>query len=243
MSTASRLELVAPSRGSDRPGAALEPVEDGGRNEARARGVHVAVTARALLMREEALRHDQVQVIAGARHRHVEETALLLDLGRAAGREIGRDAAVDRVQNEHRLPFLALGRMDGGEDEVVLVEQRHAGLGAGGVGRIEGELGEEALAARIGGRDLGELRQIGLAHGGIVVDALEMRGVPAADEVELGRPSRGAAAHQPDRVAECRPVLGGGGRRLEAFERVQRIAGLGDAVEQPAGGRRPGARE
>ena len=52
------------------------------------------------------------------------------------------------VQHEDRRPFLALGGMDGGEDQVVLVELRHAGLVAGGVRRVERQLGQEALARR-----------------------------------------------------------------------------------------------
>jgi hypothetical protein len=36
--------------------------------------------------------------------------------------------------------------VDGRQDQVVLVEQRRAGAVAGGIGRIERELGQEALA-------------------------------------------------------------------------------------------------
>ena len=36
------------------------------------------------------------------------------------------------------LPFLALGRMDGRKDQIVLVEQGHARLAGRGVRRIEG---------------------------------------------------------------------------------------------------------
>ena len=50
-----------------------------------------------LLRHVEALRHQQVQVVAGARHRDVEQAALLLDLGGGAGRHVRRDAAVDDV--------------------------------------------------------------------------------------------------------------------------------------------------
>ena len=42
--------------------------------------------------------------------------------------------------------------MDRGEDQIVFVEQRHAGLVAGGVRRIEGELGQKTLARRIARR-------------------------------------------------------------------------------------------
>jgi hypothetical protein len=56
----------------------------------------VSVADALLLMRKEALRQDQVQVILRARHRDIEKTTLLLDLRCVSG-GIGRDAAVDYV--------------------------------------------------------------------------------------------------------------------------------------------------
>ena len=81
---------------------------------------------RRLLGDVEALRHEQVQVLPGARHRHVEQAPLLLDLGGVAGRHVRRDAAVDDVEHRDRAPLLALGRVDGREDQVVLVERSRA---------------------------------------------------------------------------------------------------------------------
>src|SRR5450631_2988193 len=95
------------------PGGAREVPQARRRNEARARGVDVAVAVVPLLMGEEALRHYQMQLILGARHRHVKETPLLLDLGARAGSEVRRQAPVHDVENEHRLPFLSLGGMNG----------------------------------------------------------------------------------------------------------------------------------
>jgi hypothetical protein len=54
--------------------------------------------------------------------------------------------------------------VDGGEDQIVLVEVRRAGLVADGLGRIEGEIAQEALAARMAGGDLLELIQVRLAR-------------------------------------------------------------------------------
>ena len=54
----------------------------------------------------------------------------------------------------------------------------------------------------------------------VIVDALEMGRVPAAEEVELRRPRRRAAAHQSDHFDESGPVLGRGRRRPEAFQRL-----------------------
>ena len=183
--------LAAARRGAgrrQRPCRPLEQAEQPIRNEARARGIDVAVALRILAVGEEALRHHEMQIVLGARHRDVEQAALLLDLGGRAGAEVGRNAAVDDVEHEDRLPFLALGGMDGREDQIVLVEQRHAGLVAGRVRRIERQFGEEALARRIAAGDLLELDQVGAARLGVLVDALEMRLVPQPRALELGRP-------------------------------------------------------
>ena len=112
----------------------------------------MAVAVGALPLNKEALRHDQVQMILGARHRDIKQPPLLLDLGLRSGGKVRRNAAVDHIENEDRLPFLALGRMDGREDQIILVEQRRAGAVAGGVRRIEREFGQKAFAARIGRR-------------------------------------------------------------------------------------------
>src|SRR5690606_31948072 len=114
---------------------------------------------------------------------------LLLELVGTAGTEIGGNAAINRVEHEHRLPFLALGGMDGRQDQIVLVEQRHAGLAGGGVWRIKREFGEEAFARRIAGSNVLELDEIRAAHLEILVDALEMRLVPCAHLPDLRRPS------------------------------------------------------
>src|SRR6202171_385046 len=79
--------------------------------------------------------------VAGQRHRDIEQAALLLQFGGRAGAKVGGNAAVYDVKDEDRLLLLALRGMDGRQDEIVLVEQRHAGLVAGGIGRIEGEIG------------------------------------------------------------------------------------------------------
>ena len=149
----------------------------------------MAVALRVLAMGEEALRHDQMQTVLRPRHGDIEQPALLLDLGRGAGAEVGRDAAVDDVEHEDRLPFLPLGGMDRREDQIILVEKRRAGLVAGRVRRVERQFGEEALARRIARGDLFELQQIGSARAGILVDALEMRLVPAARTFEFGGPA------------------------------------------------------
>src|SRR6266481_1159852 len=93
-------------------------------NEPRPRGIDVAVTSRMLTVREEALRHDQMQIVLGAGHGDVEKSAFFLEFGARASAQVGRQAAIDHVEHEHRFPFLALGGVDCRQDQVVLVEQR-----------------------------------------------------------------------------------------------------------------------
>jgi hypothetical protein len=106
----------------------------------------VAVALRVPAMGEEPLRDHNVKVVLRPRHRDVKEAAFFLQFRTGAGAEIGRHATIDDVQHEDRLPLLTFRRMDGRQDEVVLVEKRDAGLVAGDVGRIKRELGEETLA-------------------------------------------------------------------------------------------------
>src|SRR6516162_11949911 len=98
-----------------------------------ARGIDMVVPLRVLAVGEEALRNHEVQIVPGTRHRDIEEAPLLLDLGRGAGTEVRGNAAIDDVQDEDRFPFLALGRVNGRKDQIILVEQRHPGLVAGRV--------------------------------------------------------------------------------------------------------------
>ena len=93
-----------------------------------------------------------MQLVPRARHGDVEQAPLLLDFGTAAGGHVRRHAPVDQVEHEDRVPLAPLGRVDGGQDQVVLVEQRHAGLVASGLRRIERERRQE-LAPRVGRGD------------------------------------------------------------------------------------------
>src|SRR5512134_1640895 len=64
------------------------------RNETRAVGIDVAVTVSALLMHVEALWHDDLKVILGARQRDIKQTPFLLDFGRRTGRKVRWQATV-----------------------------------------------------------------------------------------------------------------------------------------------------
>ena len=99
-----------------------------------------------LAMGEEALRHDEVQIVLGAGHRDIQQSTFLLDLGGGADAEIGGDTAVHCVQHEDGLPLLPLRRMDRGQDQIILIKQRYARLIASRVRRVERQLGQEPLA-------------------------------------------------------------------------------------------------
>ena len=129
-----------------RPGLAIEMFQERRGKKPGAAREHAAVAVFRLAVDIEALRNDERQLVARAGHRDIEQAALLLDLLGRAGREIGRNAAVDAVEHEDRAPFLPLGRMDGREDEIVLIPQRRPRFVAGRVRRIERELAQETLA-------------------------------------------------------------------------------------------------
>jgi hypothetical protein len=78
----------------------------------------VSIALRVLAVDKEALRYDQTEVVLCAGHRDVEQSAFLLDFGRGAGSEVRRHAAVDDVEQIDRLPLLAFGGVNRGQDEV-----------------------------------------------------------------------------------------------------------------------------
>ena len=49
-------------------------------NETRSSGVDMPIALRVLAVGEETLRHDEVKIVLGARHRDIEQAPLLLDL-------------------------------------------------------------------------------------------------------------------------------------------------------------------
>src|SRR5262249_7042956 len=91
--------------GGSRPGHPFEFAQQGFRNETRARCIKVTVAVGALPLHEEALRHDQMQMILGASHGDVEKPSLLLELGFCTGGQIRWQTAIDNIENVDRLPF------------------------------------------------------------------------------------------------------------------------------------------
>ncbi len=89
--------------------------------------------------------------------------------------------------------------------------------------RVEGQVGEEIRARRGAGGDLRQLHQVRRSDLGILVDALQMRTVPALDGVELRRPGQLAITQRPHQSREVRPSGGGCRRRLPPGERGKGI--------------------
>ena len=192
------------------------------RNEARQRRVQMPVAVLRLLGDVEALRHHQVQVGPRARHRHVQQPALFFDFALLPGGQVGRHAAVDHVEQEHGLPFLPLGRMDGGQDQVVLVALRRARFVAGGLGRVECELGQETFARAIAAGHLRELGEVTPADCGVVVQSLQVRPVPVIDGTQVLMPRRRVAFEVIQQRDQFGPGVCRGGRRFEGAHRAGR---------------------
>src|SRR5437773_2399975 len=64
------------------PDAFFEMLHRPGRNETGPVGIHMPVTVRRLLLHKDALWNDQMQVLLGARHGDIQQTALLFDIRR-----------------------------------------------------------------------------------------------------------------------------------------------------------------
>ncbi len=114
-----------------------------------------------------------LQGVAGPGDGHVQQPPLLLDALGVTGGHVGREHTVAGVQQVDDVPLAALGRVDGGQDEPVLVEQGRAGQVGGGPGRVEGEVADEPAPADRSGRDLFQAAQ--------VVDPGRWRGVDPFD--------------------------------------------------------------
>ena len=246
------ISMRGPARFPPSPAASVEAgqldlsksASSGLRNEARPRRVDVAIALRALAVDEETLRHNEVQIVLGARHRDIEQPALFLDFRRRAGAEIGRHAAVDHVQ--HDTPTSTPGPWRNGSSTGSDSPRRAAaaGLVAGGVRRIERQFGQEALARGIAARDLLELDQIGAAQSrhprGCARDAARTRAArvrfrPASSELaKVRRPSR-------RRRLQSSPARGGAGSIGQRRQADRRLRPCDRARAAPWPARRPGS--
>src|SRR5437762_13765915 len=80
------------------------------RQEAAAAAVDVRVSRARLLREMEFERHDEHQIVLGARERHIQQPPLLLDELGFAGGELGRKAAVYQVQHVDRSEERRVGK-------------------------------------------------------------------------------------------------------------------------------------
>jgi hypothetical protein len=90
--------------------------------------------------------------------------------------------------------------MNSRKDQVIFVEQRDASFITCGIRWVERQLCQKPLPARVAGGDLRKLHEVGLADGGILVDAIQVWCVPPADEVEFRGPPRRPTPHQSEQV-------------------------------------------
>ncbi len=107
--------------------------------------------------------------------------------------------------------------MDGGKDQIVLIEERSAGFAAGGIRRIERQFGQEAFAARRARRDLRKLGEISHPERRIFMSPLHMRRIPSANEVELSGPAGSIQMQHTNSGNEIRPMLRCSRRRPEGL--------------------------
>jgi hypothetical protein len=78
-------------------------------------------------------------MLLGAGHGDVEKVSLLPDLIGDSSRHVGRNAAVNYIEDEDGIPLLALRRVDGRKHKLVLVEDRVARRDPSRLGRVEGQ--------------------------------------------------------------------------------------------------------
>ena len=131
-------------------------------------------------------------------HRHVQEPALLVDRVLRAGRHVGREVAVVQRQHVHGLPLEALGRVDRGEHQVILVEMRRTGQVGTRLRRIEHQLADETpqLHARLARRG-NELVKVLQAQGAVRIAALDQR------RQRFAQPLGAHAGRRLPRLAQC----------------------------------------
>ena len=151
-------------RGDYRPSPALEQRQQRRRGEPRSRRIDMAVAIRGLAMGIETLGRYQMQIVLGSRHSNIERPSLssVFAVSPVARSDGMQPSMTFRMKTD--LYSWPLTEWVGRQDQVVLVEQRHAGLITGCVRRVEGEFGEKAFTGGVAGRDLLEFDDSVLAE-------------------------------------------------------------------------------
>ena len=117
-------------------------------------------------------RYHQLQPFLGAAHSYMQQAAFFFDLFVALCVE-RRDASLDDVQDIDVAPFQPLGRMNRRKNERVFIFSGRLNLTGRAVGRIKGQLRQEALPRMIGRCNLRQLANIGDTRVCIVIQSLE----------------------------------------------------------------------
>src|SRR6202022_2837703 len=125
------------------------------------------------------------------------------------------------------------GGVDGREDKIIFIEQRHPSLVAGRVRWVERQLREKALTRRIAARDLFELYQVGMSRFGVFVDPLQMRLIPEPGAFDIGRPIRMADVR--NRRDKHFPVATGARRAWRVAKRRDWVDAVCDMIEHALG--------
>src|SRR5262245_62967695 len=97
--------------------------------------------------------------------------------------------------------------MDRRENGIVLVFQVSTSPATRRIGWIEGQLGKEPLARSIARCNLAQLRNVCGTQWRVIIDPVEMRGVPFLYQLQFHGPCRPALPHLLDQLGKGRPVL------------------------------------
>src|SRR5262245_6061442 len=112
------------------------------------------ITVDVRTMRKEALRHEEVEIILGTGHCHVQEPPLFLYFSRSASTKVRGNASIDDVHYEHRLPFLTFSRVNSRKDQAIVIKHRQTRLVAGRVRWIECQLRQKPFPRGIPACDI-----------------------------------------------------------------------------------------
>src|SRR5262249_10448597 len=108
--------------------------------------------------------------------------------------------------------------MDSRENGIVLVFQVSAGPATRRIGWIKGQLGKEPLAGPIACCNLPQLRNVCGTQWRVIINSVEVRGIPFLHQLEFRGPRRLALAELLEQLGKGGPVLGSGLRHFNVVE-------------------------
>jgi hypothetical protein len=140
-------------RGSLVPMLTIKQVSNGFRNKLANGRIRVAIAKLGLLIVVRPVRNYQVEDVLGPGHGHIQQPAFFLYFF-GTGRHARRNTSVHYIQNSDIAPFLALGRVNGRKDRVVLLDWPCPTAATCCVRGIKGQFGEKPLTRGVPGSDL-----------------------------------------------------------------------------------------